>query len=125
MGSWAQAKLNCGQEGNLARLGAWNQAGGTGINWEGSGHNLGAQEPSHLCWQLGGRKECPKKEDFPLVSTVEREGMRSQSLGVSKQELAQESSVVLEDLKDYGLSSNVWVLGLEYTDPGAPYVTLT
>lgn len=67
------------------------------------------------------------KEDFPLVSTVEREGMRSQSLGVSKQELAlaQESSVVLEDLKDYGLSSNVWVLGLEYTDPRAPYVTLT
>lgn len=39
MGSWAQAKLSCGQEGSLGQ--AQNQAGGTGMIWKGSGHRLG------------------------------------------------------------------------------------
>lgn len=39
MGSWAQAKLSCGQEGSLGR--AQNEEGGTGMIWKGSGHSLG------------------------------------------------------------------------------------
>lgn len=39
MGSWAQAKLSCGQEGSLGW--AQNQTGGTGMIWKGSGHSLG------------------------------------------------------------------------------------
>lgn len=97
MGSWAQAKLSCGQEGSLGQ--AWGMEPGKEHRHNlgaGLGTALGEQEPSHLSGGslVGGG--CPVQEDFLLVSAVDREGMRSLSPEVSKQELAQERAVGLE-----------------------------
>lgn len=89
MGSWAQAKLSCGQESSLAW--AQNQVGGTEPG-RSLGTALAEQEPSHFPGQPGGRRECPMQEDFLL----HREGMRSQSLEVNNQMWAQERAVGLE-----------------------------
>lgn len=88
MGSWAQAKLSCGQRVVWVRCGAWNQAESTGTIWEGSGHSLGR---TGTLPPLGGSPVvggCPLQEDFLLVSTMDSEVMRSLSLEVSKQGLA-------------------------------------
>lgn len=97
MGSWAQAKLSCGQEGSSDQ--AWGMKPGRR-----HGHDL--EEVWAQPWRdrgllpLGGGLimggGCPLQEDFLLVSTVDREGVRSQSLEVGKQRLAQERAVELE-----------------------------
>ena len=65
--------------------------------WKRSGHSLGG---TGALLPLGGWPDhgggCPLQEDFLLVSTVDREGVRSQSLEVGKQRLAQERAVELE-----------------------------
>lgn len=96
------------QEVNHGQLGTgeaqlWAEGPGVGHGTRQGAHDLGGvwalggQEPSHLWGQLGGRKEFPMQEDFPLVNTVDSEGMRSQSLEVSKQGLHQERAVGLQD----------------------------
>lgn len=70
MGSWAQAKLSCGQEGR-----AWGMEPGRGHRHDlGGVWALGGQEPSHLWGQLGSKKEFPMQEDFPPVNTVTGRG---------------------------------------------------
>ena len=88
MGSWAQAKLSCGQEGGVGQV--WGMDPGREHR-----HHLGGvwaqpwedRDPPTSGGQSGGGG-CPLQEDFLLVSTMDSEVMRSLSLEVSKQGLA-------------------------------------
>lgn len=65
---------------------------------EGSGHShggTGALPPLGQLLVCGGG-QCSTQKDFLLVSTVDSKVMRSQSLGVSKQGLAQGRAMGLE-----------------------------
>lgn len=85
MGSWAQAKLSCGQEGSMG------QAQGTEPG-RGPKRDLGgvwAQPRGDRSPLTSGGSpvvvgECPLQEDLLPVSTVDRGGTRSQLPEVSK-----------------------------------------
>lgn len=125
MGSWAQAKLSCGQEGSLGQ--AWGMELGEGHGQDPGGvwaQTWGDRSPPTSGGGLVVGGEYPVQEDFLLVSNVDREGMPSQSQGWASRGWPKKGHWDW-GTQNTGMGSNVWVLRLEPPPRRAPHVTLT
>lgn len=125
MGSWAQAKLSCGQEGSLGQ--AWGMEPGEGHRYDLGGvwaQPWRGRSPPTSGGSLVVGGEYPVQEDFLLVSTVDREGMPSQSQAWASRGWPKKGRCDRRT-QNRGMGSNAWVLGLEHPPARAPCVTLT